>query len=145
PPTLRMMSSVNNLSARSSSASNNSSNSNNSVSAAAQALPSQDSIHHHHHFNPGPPKAPFAAKSARPASEIFFANAQHPLPEARHVDRWFESLTQFEDMLEDMAKVSLDPVFKDELNAIDQWFSVLSEPERTAALYSLMQHCSDLQ
>ncbi|KAJ2862831.1 Flap-structured DNA-binding and RNA-binding protein [Coemansia aciculifera] len=139
------MSSVNNLSARSSSASNNSSNSNNSVSAAAQALPSQDSIHHHHHFNPGPPKAPFAAKSARPASEIFFANAQHPLPEARHVDRWFESLTQFEDMLEDMAKVSLDPVFKDELNAIDQWFSVLSEPERTAALYSLMQHCSDLQ
>ncbi|KAJ2891730.1 Flap-structured DNA-binding and RNA-binding protein, partial [Coemansia aciculifera] len=55
------------------------------------------------------------------------------------------SLSQFEDMLEDMAKVSLDPVFKDELNAIDQWFSVLLEPERTAALYSLMQHCSDLQ
>ncbi|KAJ2657245.1 Flap-structured DNA-binding and RNA-binding protein [Coemansia sp. RSA 1200] len=101
-------------------------------------------------FNPAPPVAPFAAgggggKSARPASEIFFANAQHPLPEAKHIDRWFESLSQFEDMLEDMAKVSLDPVFKDELNAIDQWFSVLSEPERTAALYSLMQHCSDLQ
>ncbi|KAJ1726920.1 Flap-structured DNA-binding and RNA-binding protein, partial [Coemansia sp. Benny D160-2] len=101
-------------------------------------------------FNPAPPVAPFAAgggsgKSARPASEIFFAKAQHPLPEAKHIDRWFESLSQFEDMLEDMAKVSLDPVFKDELNAIDQWFSVLSEPERTAALYSLMQHCSDLQ
>ncbi|KAJ2059943.1 Flap-structured DNA-binding and RNA-binding protein [Coemansia sp. RSA 2673] len=139
------MSSVNNLSARSSSASNNSSNSSNSVAAAAQALPTQDAIHRHHHFNPGPPRAPFAAKSARPASEIFFANAQHPLPEARHVDRWFESLTQFEDMLEEMAKVSLDPVFKDELNAIDEWFSVLSEAERTASLYSLMQHCSDLQ
>ncbi|KAJ1767914.1 Flap-structured DNA-binding and RNA-binding protein, partial [Coemansia sp. RSA 1843] len=97
-------------------------------------------------FSLAPPVAPFAAgKSARPASEIFFANAQHPLPEAKHIDRWFESLSQFEDMLEDMAKVSLDPVFKDELNAIDQWFSVLSEPERTAALYSLMQHCSDLQ
>ncbi|KAJ1966288.1 Flap-structured DNA-binding and RNA-binding protein [Dipsacomyces acuminosporus] len=91
-----------------------------------------------------PPVPPFA-KAGRPASEIFFANAQHPLPEAKHVDKWFESLSQFEDMLEDMAKVSLDPVFKDELNAIDQWFSVLSEPERTAALYSLMQHCSDLQ
>ncbi|KAJ2744971.1 Flap-structured DNA-binding and RNA-binding protein [Coemansia sp. BCRC 34301] len=140
------MSSANNSSARTSSASSNSSN---SVSVTAKTAPpqqqkqqQQDSVHH---FNPAPPKAPFAAKAARPASEIFFANAQHPLPEARHVDRWFESLTQFEDMLEDMAKVSLDPVFKDELNAIDQWFSVLLEPERTAALYSLMQHCSDLQ
>ncbi|KAJ1950482.1 Flap-structured DNA-binding and RNA-binding protein [Linderina macrospora] len=95
-------------------------------------------------FNPAPPAAPFT-KSERPASEIFFANAPHALPEAESVDKWFESLSQFEDMLEDMAKVSLDPVFKDELNAIDQWFSVLSEPERTAALYSLMQHCSDLQ
>ncbi|KAJ2556507.1 Flap-structured DNA-binding and RNA-binding protein [Coemansia sp. RSA 1933] len=97
-------------------------------------------------FGLAPPVAPFAAgKSARPASEIFFANAQHPLPEAKHIDKWFESLSQFDNMLEDMAKVSLDPVFKDELKAIDQWFTVLSEAERTAALYSLMQHCSDLQ
>ncbi|KAJ1799024.1 Flap-structured DNA-binding and RNA-binding protein [Coemansia sp. RSA 2399] len=97
-------------------------------------------------FNLAPPVAPFAAgKSARPASEIFFANAQHPLPKAKHIDRWFESLSQFDDMLEDMAKVSLDPVFKDELTSIDQWFAVLTEPERTAALYSIMQHCSDLQ
>ncbi|KAJ2800125.1 Flap-structured DNA-binding and RNA-binding protein [Coemansia guatemalensis] len=97
-------------------------------------------------FNPAPPVAPFAAgKSARPASEIFFANAQHPMPEAKHVDKWFESLTQFEDMLEDMARVSLDSEFKNELDTIDDWFSVLAEPERTAALYSLMQHCSNLQ
>ncbi|KAJ1947329.1 Flap-structured DNA-binding and RNA-binding protein [Kickxella alabastrina] len=96
-------------------------------------------------FNPIAPSAPFANRAGRPASEIFFANAQHPLPKAKHIDRWFESLSQFEEMLEDMAKVSLDPVFKDELNAIDQWFSVLTEPERTSALYSLMQHCSDLQ
>ncbi|PVU92347.1 hypothetical protein BB559_003744 [Furculomyces boomerangus] len=81
----------------------------------------------------------------RPMSAIFFANASHPLPEANEIDAWFESLTQYEDMLEDMAKVSLDPVFKDELNAIDQWFSVLSEPERTAALYNLIQHASDIQ
>ncbi|KAJ2889895.1 hypothetical protein IWW38_004435, partial [Coemansia aciculifera] len=84
------MSSVNNSSARTSSASSHSSN---SVSAAGAAAMSQqqDSLHH---FNPAPPKAPFAAaKTARPASEIFFANAQHPLPEARHVDRWFESLS----------------------------------------------------
>ncbi|OLY83194.1 Protein VTS1 [Smittium mucronatum] len=81
----------------------------------------------------------------RPASAIFFANATHTLPEANQIDEWFESLTQYEDMLEDMAKVSLDPIFKDELNAIDQWFSVLSEPERTAALYNLIQHSSDVQ
>ncbi|KAJ1804572.1 Flap-structured DNA-binding and RNA-binding protein, partial [Coemansia sp. RSA 2599] len=96
-------------------------------------------------FSLAAPSAPFSNRAGRPASEIFFANAQHPLPKAKHIDQWFESLSQFEDMLEDMAKVSLDPVFKDELNAIDQWFSVLSEPERTSALYSLMQHCSDLQ
>ncbi|KAJ2078113.1 Flap-structured DNA-binding and RNA-binding protein [Coemansia sp. RSA 988] len=97
-------------------------------------------------FNLAPPVAPFAAgKSGRPASEIFFANAQHPMPEAKHVDKWFESLTQFEDMLEDMARVSLDSEFKNELDTIDDWFSVLAEPERTAALYSLMQHCSNLQ
>ncbi|KAJ2718573.1 Flap-structured DNA-binding and RNA-binding protein [Coemansia sp. Benny D115] len=96
-------------------------------------------------FNLAAPVAPFASRPGRPASEIFFANAQHPLPKAKHVDRWFESLSQFEEMLEEMAEVSLDPVFKDELNAIDQWFSVVSEAERTAALYSLMQHCSDLQ
>ncbi|KAJ2156494.1 Flap-structured DNA-binding and RNA-binding protein [Coemansia sp. RSA 552] len=100
-------------------------------------------------FIPTPPVAPFAGggggKGVRPASEIFFANAQHPLPGAKHVDQWFESLSQFEDMLEDMAKVSLDSEFKNELDTIDDWFSVLAEPERTAALYSLMQHCSDLQ
>ncbi|KAJ2325139.1 Flap-structured DNA-binding and RNA-binding protein [Coemansia sp. RSA 2702] len=91
------------------------------------------------------PAAPFAGKAGRPASEIFFANAQHPLPTTKHIDRWFESLSQFEEMLEDMARVSLDGEFKSELDTIDDWFSVLAEPERTAALYSLLQHCSDLQ
>ncbi|PVU87811.1 hypothetical protein BB561_006161 [Smittium simulii] len=81
----------------------------------------------------------------RPASAIFFANASHPLPQAEQIDEWFESLTQFEDVLEDMAKVSLDNTFRDELNAIDQWFSVLSEAEKTAALYNLLQHASDIQ
>ncbi|OMH81450.1 Protein VTS1 [Zancudomyces culisetae] len=81
----------------------------------------------------------------RPASAIFFAKANHPLPQITQIDELFESLAQYEDMLEEMAVVSLDPVFKEELNAIDQWFSVLTEAERTAALYSLVQHASDLQ
>ncbi|KAK9248338.1 hypothetical protein V1506DRAFT_529665 [Lipomyces tetrasporus] len=36
--------------------------------------------------------------------------------------------------------------FKSELNAIETWFScVLSEPERTAALYTLLQHTTQVQ
>ncbi|KAJ2752423.1 Flap-structured DNA-binding and RNA-binding protein, partial [Coemansia nantahalensis] len=69
---------------------------------------------------PPPPRAPFAeGRSGRPASETFFSSAQHPLPEAKHVDRWFESLTHFEDVLEDMAKASLDTDFKSELDTVD--------------------------
>lgn len=44
-----------------------------------------------------------------------------------------------------MAVVSLDTVFKDELSTIESWFRVLSEAERTAALYSLLQHSSQVQ
>ncbi|KAF8974087.1 hypothetical protein BGZ46_009795 [Entomortierella lignicola] len=44
-----------------------------------------------------------------------------------------------------MAVVSLDTVFKDELTTIESWFRVLSEAERTAALYSLLQHSSQVQ
>ena len=35
--------------------------------------------------------------------------------------------------------------FKEELNAIEQWFRVLSEAERTAALYSLLQSSTQVQ
>ncbi|RKP40022.1 hypothetical protein BJ085DRAFT_11784, partial [Dimargaris cristalligena] len=44
-----------------------------------------------------------------------------------------------------MAAISLEPSFKDELNAIEQWFVVLSEAERTTALYSLLQKSSPVQ
>lgn len=44
-----------------------------------------------------------------------------------------------------MAAASLDQSFKEELGAIEQWFRVLSEPERTAALYSLLQSSSQVQ
>jgi hypothetical protein len=47
--------------------------------------------------------------------------------------------------MEAMAKASLDQNFKDELNAIEQWFQVLSDPERTATLYSLLQHTNRVQ
>ncbi|KAK7990954.1 SAM domain-containing protein [Apiospora arundinis] len=37
------------------------------------------------------------------------------------------------------------PDFKDELSAIEQWFRVLSEAERTAALYALLQQTTQVQ
>ncbi|KAG0086195.1 hypothetical protein BGZ92_008342 [Podila epicladia] len=61
------------------------------------------------------------------------------------IDRWFEDLSHYEQTLEEMAMVSLDHVFKDELSTIESWFRVLSEAERTAALYSLLQHSSQVQ
>jgi len=44
-----------------------------------------------------------------------------------------------------MAVASLDVNFKEELSAIEQWFKVLSEAERTAALYSLLQNSTQVQ
>jgi len=44
-----------------------------------------------------------------------------------------------------MAAATLDQDFKDELSAIEQWFRVLSEAERTAALYALLQQTTQVQ
>jgi hypothetical protein len=66
-------------------------------------------------------------------------------PEAEALDLWFENLQNYEATLEDMAAASLDVNFKEELTAIEQWFKVLSEAERTAALYSLLQHSTQVQ
>ena len=44
-----------------------------------------------------------------------------------------------------MASATLDQEFKDELSAIEQWFRVLSEAERTAALYALLQQTTQVQ
>ncbi|OUM63694.1 hypothetical protein PIROE2DRAFT_43216, partial [Piromyces sp. E2] len=44
-----------------------------------------------------------------------------------------------------MANAKLDDDFKEEMAAIEQWFMVLSECERTTVLYSLIQNISELQ
>ncbi|GAA5883530.1 hypothetical protein JCM16303_005468 [Sporobolomyces ruberrimus] len=64
---------------------------------------------------------------------------------AETIDRWFEDLQHYEATLEEMAAASLDSNFKEELSAIEQWFRVLSEAERTAALYSLLQSATQMQ
>ncbi|KAF9476371.1 hypothetical protein BDN70DRAFT_882550 [Pholiota conissans] len=70
-----------------------------------------------------------------------------PLPQSavEGFDRWIKDFQKYEAILNQMAKVSADTKFKEELATIEQWFKVLNEPERTAALYSLLQHSSQDQ
>ncbi|QUC19497.1 uncharacterized protein UV8b_03738 [Ustilaginoidea virens] len=59
--------------------------------------------------------------------------------------QWIADIDQYETTLEEMAAATLDKDFKDELSAIEQWFRVLSEAERTAALYALLQQTTQVQ
>ncbi|KAF9483443.1 hypothetical protein BDN70DRAFT_959669 [Pholiota conissans] len=97
---------------------------------------------------------PGGQSSARPTSELLSSGSMYQTPEAEALDQWFENLQNYEATLEDMAAASLDINFKEELSAIEQckfklpqntWFKVLSEAERTAALYSLLQHSTQVQ
>ncbi|KDQ16077.1 hypothetical protein BOTBODRAFT_266928 [Botryobasidium botryosum FD-172 SS1] len=83
----------------------------------------------------------------RPTSELLGngVSGMFQTPEAEAIDQWFENLQNYETTLEEMAAASLDVNFKEELSAIEQWFRVLSEAERTAALYSLLQHSTQMQ
>ncbi|GAA5897583.1 hypothetical protein JCM6882_003524 [Rhodosporidiobolus microsporus] len=88
------------------------------------------------------------AGGLRPNSELLGASGgagQQGFQSAETIDRWFEDLQQYESTLEEMAAASLDVNFKEELGAIEQWFRVLSEAERTAALYSLLQSATQMQ
>jgi hypothetical protein len=44
-----------------------------------------------------------------------------------------------------MASASLDPKYKEEVQHVDQWFKYLNETERTATIYSLLQHSTQVQ
>lgn len=60
-------------------------------------------------------------------------------------DKWLEDIDHYERTLSDMATASMDQNFKEELGAIEQWFRVLSEAERTSALYSLLNQATQVQ
>lgn len=93
----------------------------------------------------GSPRPGGATGGARPASELLGSPGLFQTPESEALDQWFENLQNYEVTLEEMAAASLDVNFKEELSAIEQWFKVLSEAERTAALYSLLQHSTQVQ
>jgi hypothetical protein len=54
-------------------------------------------------------------------------------------------LSYYEKTLEEMTNTKLDDSFNDELRAIENWFNVLSQPERTACIYSLLKGITPLQ
>ena len=94
----------------------------------------------------------FANRGIRPASEVYLSqlqqsqNSLNPEDAADKVaQQWIADIDLNENTLEEMAAATLDQDFKDELSAIEQWFRVLSEPERTAALYALLQQTTQVQ
>ncbi|KAF7799430.1 hypothetical protein EIP86_010665 [Pleurotus ostreatoroseus] len=115
-------------------------------------------------LSPASPRPGGVAGAGRPTSELLSGTTMFQTPEAEAIDQWFENLQNYEATLEEMAAASLDVNFKEELSAIEQClsrfpdallptysqipsagFKVLSEAERTAALYSLLQHSTQVQ
>ncbi|KAJ9617880.1 protein vts1, variant [Exophiala oligosperma] len=92
--------------------------------------------------------SPLSARSIRPASEVLYnqQSQQGGLDDSSRLgEQWIQDIEQYETMLEEMAAATLDQDFKDELSAIEQWFRVLSEAERTAATYALIQQTTQMQ
>lgn len=96
--------------------------------------------------------ASMSNRNIRPASEVYynarpqsqsFTNQDEGMDNA--AQQWIADIDQYENTLEEMAAATLDQDFKDELTAIEQWFRVLSEAERTAALYALLQQTTQVQ
>ncbi|KAL8923779.1 MAG: hypothetical protein Q9208_004427 [Pyrenodesmia sp. 3 TL-2023] len=96
--------------------------------------------------------SPLSGRGIRPSSEVYYNQSQHSHGPSNADDvmdkaaqQWIADIDQYETTLEEMAAATLDQDFKDELAAIEQWFKVLSEAERTAALYALLQQTTQVQ
>jgi len=95
---------------------------------------------------PFPVSSGMASRPLRPASEIFTT----PITQQEEImdkatQQWIADIEQYESTLEEMAAATTDQDFKNELNAIEQWFRVLSEAERTAALFALLKQATQVQ
>ena len=118
--------------------------------------PSARSIGAGHHLRASADMAafsgtPLAGRGIRPSSEVYYnqANGGQGQGNTDEMDKttqqWLADIDQYEATLEEMATATLDQDFKDELSAIEQWFRVLSEAERTSALYALIQQTTQVQ
>ncbi|PHH72602.1 hypothetical protein CDD83_4917 [Cordyceps sp. RAO-2017] len=97
-------------------------------------------------------QGPTTSNRIRPSSDFFGQSIQSHGQTSQDNDahdriaqQWIADIDQYETTLEEMAAATLDQDFKDELSAIEQWFRVLSEAERTAALYALLQQTTQVQ
>ncbi|KAF2743681.1 hypothetical protein M011DRAFT_471229 [Sporormia fimetaria CBS 119925] len=123
------------------------------VSSSLRPPTSRSSLGAGHHLRAsadmGGFSSPLANRGIRPASEVYFGrnntNSGNPDEMERAAQQWLADIDQYENTLEEMATATLDQDFKDELSAIEQWFRVLSEAERTAALYALLQQTTQVQ
>ncbi|WWC58839.1 uncharacterized protein I303_101383 [Kwoniella dejecticola CBS 10117] len=109
------------------------------------SLGSGTTLQHPRAVSHGPGFALGMMGGQRPSSEYIPNRENSKTPEAEQIDQWFKHLASWEATLEEMAAASTDQNFTEELGAIEQWFRVLSEAERTAALYSLLQHSTPVQ
>jgi hypothetical protein len=125
------------------------------ASSGASSLrpPTARSIGSGHHLRASADMAAFNSSPLsgriRPSSEVWQQSQNQGNAESDAMDKaaqqWLADLDHFDLTLEEMAAATLDQDFKDELSAIEQWFRVLSEAERTAALYALLQQTTQVQ
>src|SRR5277367_5710847 len=125
-----------------------------SNSTSSLRPPSSRTIGAGHHLRASADMAASSTSSSasriRPSSDFYGQSHQgQGGPETDASDKiaqqWIADIDQYETTLEEMAAATLDQDFKDELSAIEQWFRVLSEAERTAALYALLQQTTQVQ
>ncbi|KAI8341680.1 hypothetical protein BC941DRAFT_414193 [Chlamydoabsidia padenii] len=83
--------------------------------------------------------------SLRPTSELLRSRRSIYSEHSEQLNSWYDDLQRYEKCLEEMASVTLDQNFKEELQHVDQWFCYLSDAERTATIYTLLQHSSPIQ
>lgn len=123
-------------------------------SASTLRPPSARAIGAGHHLRASADMAAYSSSPSssriRPSSD-FYATQQSSSgvnegdANDKIAQQWIADIDQYETTLEEMAAATLDQDFKDELSAIEQWFRVLSEAERTAALYALLQQTTQVQ
>ncbi|KDR75301.1 hypothetical protein GALMADRAFT_98661 [Galerina marginata CBS 339.88] len=95
--------------------------------------------------NPQLPVSNVDVNNAPASGQANGANPTPPQSAIEGFERWIKDFQKYESVLNEMAKVTADTKFKDELTTIEQWFKVLNEPERTAALYTLLQQSTQDQ
>jgi hypothetical protein len=82
----------------------------------------------------------------RPSSEILSTPQSLGSGESQDaMDAYYHQIERSERMLEEMRTAQLDDAFKEELRAIEEWFKVLSESERTTSLYALLKYLNPNQ